>query len=231
MSLRIDNYTINNKGNDYVVGDIHGEYLNLMNLLKKIHFNFKKDRLFSVGDLVNRGFNSKELLKWIDYSWFIPVMGNHESMIINNFYGLLSNHILLQIDAQWWLELKTEDQQKVVHYFNSLPIGIKVETLNGDVGIVHAKCPEDTWLKFAQGINNSGDSFDKAKVLAGKAMWTIYKDCKFKKIEDLLGLVVGHNTVKHYCKEFNVHMIDTGSGYSDGKLTILDLKTMTPVVI
>jgi predicted phosphodiesterase len=45
----------NLNGNDYVVGDIHGTFWKLEALLKEIGFNYDKDRLFSVGDMIDRG--------------------------------------------------------------------------------------------------------------------------------------------------------------------------------
>ena len=38
--------------NVFVVGDIHAEYTQLMEALKDVGFNFNKDLLIAVGDLV-----------------------------------------------------------------------------------------------------------------------------------------------------------------------------------
>ena len=66
-------YTINTKGTDYVVGDIHGHFTLLQNTLKELGFSEEKDRLFSVGDLVDRGEESHLALEWLDKPWFYPV--------------------------------------------------------------------------------------------------------------------------------------------------------------
>lgn len=58
----VKTYNRNLAGRDFVVGDIHGCYDQLTNLLKEIKFNFAKDRMFAVGDLVDRGSKSKEVL-------------------------------------------------------------------------------------------------------------------------------------------------------------------------
>jgi len=108
MSLKIKSYLANKSGKDYVVGDIHGEFRNLQLLLDKIGFDIYKDRLFSVGDLCDRGQHSEDLLHWMNYDWFIPVKGNHESMIINYFYGSLKTDFMKKIKADWFFRIKPQ---------------------------------------------------------------------------------------------------------------------------
>lgn len=55
----------NKVGTDYVVGDIHGCFTKLAEALDEVGFNFTKDRLFSTGDLVDRGPESEECLEWL----------------------------------------------------------------------------------------------------------------------------------------------------------------------
>ena len=64
----------------YVVGDIQGCFDPFQHLLKKIDFNPDKDRLWSVGDLVNRGPDNLQTLRWF-YAHrdnVTMVLGNHE---------------------------------------------------------------------------------------------------------------------------------------------------------
>ncbi|MCW8994392.1 MAG: protein phosphatase, partial [Psychromonas sp.] len=48
-------YQQNDQGRDFFVGDIHGKYGLLMLALSNVNFNANVDRLFSVGDLIDRG--------------------------------------------------------------------------------------------------------------------------------------------------------------------------------
>lgn len=71
----------NLEGRDFVVGDIHGCLDQLMAGLDYIGFN-DKDRLFSVGDLIDRGPKNLEVLRmFLDTQNFFFVEGNHEDMM------------------------------------------------------------------------------------------------------------------------------------------------------
>lgn len=52
----------NKHGRDLFVGDIHGNFSLLIHALKHLHFDKYKDRLFSVGDLTDRGEDSLHCL-------------------------------------------------------------------------------------------------------------------------------------------------------------------------
>ena len=68
----------NNAGKDFVCGDIHGCFDDLEMELRTIRFNKTKDRLFSVGDLIDRGPKSELAAAYMNSFWFFPLMGNHE---------------------------------------------------------------------------------------------------------------------------------------------------------
>jgi len=74
----------NTNGRDFVVGDIHGCLDELMSLLAEVRFDPKNDRLFSVGDLVDRGPRSHASLQLLKKPWFFPVRGNHEQLLIDH---------------------------------------------------------------------------------------------------------------------------------------------------
>jgi serine/threonine protein phosphatase 1 len=79
----LERYATNTIGRDFVVGDLHGCYDLFMQLLDEIKFDKEKDRMFSVGDLGDRGPDSLKCLALIREKWFIPVAGNHEQMILD----------------------------------------------------------------------------------------------------------------------------------------------------
>lgn len=65
-----------------VVGDVHGCLDELQLLLKSCNFDSVHDRLIFVGDLVNKGPKSFEVLRFIRDSEFECVTGNHELKLI-----------------------------------------------------------------------------------------------------------------------------------------------------
>jgi len=76
--VAVARYGINTTGRDFVVGDIHGMFPALEELLASVEFDGDRDRLFSVGDLVDRGPLSKHAPDWLAHPWFIACRGNHE---------------------------------------------------------------------------------------------------------------------------------------------------------
>ncbi len=86
--------------NRWAITDIHGCFETFNELLNKINFS-KNDQLFLLGDYINRGSKSKEvvdkIIELLDNQYFVyPIRGNHEELLRNSkpqFYedGMLRN--------------------------------------------------------------------------------------------------------------------------------------------
>lgn len=73
----------NDKGRDFIIGDIHGQFRMVQACLKYVKFDYSRDRLFSVGDLVDGGHQNEECLELLHQPWFYAVIGNHDAAFIN----------------------------------------------------------------------------------------------------------------------------------------------------
>ena len=65
----------NERGRDFAVGDVHGHFSRLQEGLDRLGFDPARDRLFSVGDLVDRGPENEAALEWLAQPWFHAVQG------------------------------------------------------------------------------------------------------------------------------------------------------------
>ena len=84
----------------YVIGDIQGCYKSLKKLIKGIRFNAGRDQLWFCGDLVNRGPQSADVLRYImDLGDSAKcVLGNHDLNLLAVAYGSRVNKISDTLD-------------------------------------------------------------------------------------------------------------------------------------
>uniref|UniRef100_A0A832DH75 Serine/threonine protein phosphatase n=1 Tax=Ignavibacterium album TaxID=591197 RepID=A0A832DH75_9BACT len=68
-----------------VIGDVHGCFYTLTNLIEKIEEEFPETGIYLVGDLVDRGKYSCEVMDFIEEKKFKFTIGNHEYMFLNYF--------------------------------------------------------------------------------------------------------------------------------------------------
>lgn len=78
----------------YAIGDIQGCFEALNLLLEEIAFDAARDRLWLVGDLVNRGPHSAEVLRWAMRlgDRVVTVLGNHDLHLLAVAEGLVPAH-------------------------------------------------------------------------------------------------------------------------------------------
>lgn len=85
----------------YAIGDIQGCYHAFQALLECISFDRKSDRLWLVGDLINRGSGSLEVLRWCyaHQDSLTVVLGNHDLHALVVAEGIVAAHRGDTLDA------------------------------------------------------------------------------------------------------------------------------------
>lgn len=218
MSM-VKHFPLSACGRDYVVGDVHGCFTRLQAELDKIGFDPAKDRLFSVGDLVDRGPESEQVLEWLDKPWFHAVRGNHEQMAIDHCAGLSDHRIYVGNGGAWILGRHKADAQRFADAFEALPIAIEVETEHGLIGIVHADCPFVSWSEMKAAL--AGENGD---LHAQQCIWS--RDRVTGGFDgDVAGVahvIVGHTPMQTPTSLGNVIYIDTGAVFGR-ELTIINI--------
>jgi len=98
----------------YAIGDIQGCYEPLQRLLEQIKFEPAQDRLWFVGDLVNRGPQSLEVLRFIKGlgASAITVLGNHDLHLLALAAGFGRAHKGDTLDAI----LAAPDREALLHW-------------------------------------------------------------------------------------------------------------------
>lgn len=121
---------------DYVIGDIQGCYDSLQRLLEKISFNEHTDRLWFVGDLVNRGPQSLAVLRFIkNLPITAPItLGNHDLHLLAALFS--SKEQKRNHDDTLHDILVAPDREELGHWLRKQPLLIHDQKLN--VVMVHA---------------------------------------------------------------------------------------------
>ncbi len=223
----VKHFDRNVQGRDFAVGDIHGMYSMLEDMLDRVQFDPDRDRLFCVGDLIDRGPESDRTLEFLAYEWFHAVQGNHERMLIESAEdpeGL--DNWTTNNGGEWWLDIDSGTQSVFRKAIDALPIAMEVETDAGLVGIIHADIPAETsWSDFL-------DLMKDDKYLQYYAVWSRNRlrraetEGDVTPVEGVRLMIVGHTPLRQAAQMQNIYYLDTAAAYweeVDGaKLSLLE---------
>lgn len=113
----------------YIVGDIQGCFKTFVKLLETINFNQKKDLVYLLGDFLNRGPSSLEMMDFVyNHQDNIKViLGNHEVFALSLYYKakfVSKSHTLQEIlehsKAKQWFEFLKNQPLIIKHENNYL---------------------------------------------------------------------------------------------------------------
>lgn len=226
-------YGSNIHGRDFVVGDIHGAFYLLLIALDRIDFDPIKDRLFSVGDLIDRGDDSARVTEFLKLPFVFAVRGNHESWLLklheNDKFPMLDKRssMVQNLGLEWWVDTPVPKKLEILEAIGKLPVVIEIETPRGTVGIVHAEVPIGMkWADFIHSIES------KYEWVLEHALWgrSRIESNNIEGVEGIGRLFVGHTIQWDGLNQFgNIFAIDTGAIFAgvedfDGAhLTIINL--------
>lgn len=222
MPQLIQQVSLNTQGRDFIVGDIHGAFSKLKQQLTLLQFNPEVDRLFSVGDMVDRGAESHKVLKWLKKPWFYAVRGNHEQLVIESF--LHAGHARTHHQSHggaWFYREPYERRAKYVQALSQLPLIIELETPHGLVGIVHANCPTNNWTELNQKLRS-----DLPKEhLVESCQWSRsrVRGQDTSRVDGIYMVVIGHTVVPQQLQLGNVLCIETAGWRDEGNFTLLEV--------
>jgi serine/threonine protein phosphatase 1 len=228
----IKDKSLNNNGSDYICSDIHGHFSLLEKKLNQIGFNPEHDRLFSLGDLIDRGDESADVFNWLEKPWFFAIQGNHERMLINALRSQ-SDHLRHQWFAwggDWAEDLPEESLDQYCKVLEKLPLAIELEISgNRRVALVHASLPRSAdWNQIKTYLQNIPEDKIDSDRLTTEMLWgriqedTLNSDTPntLEPVSNINHVYHGHTIVSHYTTIGNRTFMDLCS-YDTGNIGLL----------
>lgn len=191
----------------YIIGDVHGCYKTLLALIEKLPN--KSAKIAFVGDLVDRGANSRDVIEFIRSNSYDCVLGNHEKMMIDSFkYINVDNEYPI---LKRWIEkggamttiknyISKEDMVEDINFLKTLPLYIEYKNIKDKNGrylvISHSSVGKAWALKDSLNIED----------FEAQVLWSRNKHCDNSEIFN----VYGHTILEEvYLNEYNAN-IDLG---------------------
>ncbi|MGE3164917.1 MAG: symmetrical bis(5'-nucleosyl)-tetraphosphatase [Planctomycetota bacterium] len=153
----------------YVIGDIHGCDETLQILLAQCGYRSQHDRLFLVGDLINRGPGSLEVLRWAKAGGdrIVTVLGNHDLHLVATALGVRParerDHMHSVFDAP--------DGEELIAWLRERPLLHREHGAGSGWVLVHAGLHPDWTVEEAQELARETEAglrgSDAPELLAG----------------------------------------------------------------
>jgi serine/threonine protein phosphatase 1 len=228
MAALVKRFPANTLGRDFVVGDIHGHRHLFEQCLFKAGFNPETDRVFSVGDIIDRGPDSPACLALLDEPWFHAVRGNHEEMMISAVLSARKKHPEAKDRMAHWLKnggvwvsdwLFTDTLEQWLYTIQNLPLVMVVGAGEGRFNVLHAEF-------FGSDKDLDSGKLDlhaQAAIQWGRFLINNQNHKTDSLQKGLSRTFVGHTPVAN-CKTIAQQFyLDTGAFMKDGKLTLLQV--------
>lgn len=202
----------NKKGRDFVVGDIHGCFHFLKIALDRLDFDPEIDRLFSVGDLFDRGPQSEKALHYLNQPWFFAVKGNHEDLMIRYMENPIRHGAnWVYNGGMWFADVSDKKASDFYDRVNELPYALEIDHGQEKIGILHAEIPLSTsWQEFTAALE-AGDAKTRNSALWDRYRSRVALDLPVAGIDRIF---CGHTVYEQPTRLGNIHFIDTGAVFN-----------------
>ena len=217
----------------YICSDIHGNtnaYFDFVNMLSS------DDKAYIIGDVVNRGDNSVELLQEIMRDSRVTLIkGNHEEMVLQTLFEIMSassldevediisssvamDHIGQEKTLRDFAELSKNEQGAIIEFLNSLPLYEEVSINGQNFLLVHGGLPDFSDMPI--------EYYDEAELLFGPHNFD-------EQHYENTTVIVGHLPTRFIhgaepdaiFRQGDSIAIDCGCGMQGGHLGVLCLET------
>jgi serine/threonine protein phosphatase 1 len=234
-----------------LIGDVHGNLKTLEALLAKIPDSEKAKGVCFVGDLIDRGPNSRGVIDLVRNNNYLCVRGNHEDMLLSEFRGVLINiangghdwrygglwslnggtktidsyYDLVEVDGCVEEVFALDKFEEHIRWIETLPIYLEIPDIKNNDGrylvVSHSHI-----INLWRGLHK--ESGVNRNMLLMELMWG--RPYKLKSIQNIFS-VIGHTPIKNGPKIKKVYAnIDTGCYYNGEsgyfKLTALQFPEM-----
>eukprot|EP01080_Neovahlkampfia_damariscottae_P001447 gene1447-12066_t len=188
-----------------IIGDVHGCLDEFKELIEKAEKTEQIEEIYQVGDLVNKGPKSLEVIDYVMKKNIKCIIGNHDDLAISAFEKKLD----YSLD---WTEKMTESQY---NYLKSLPLFRKIPEYNlllVHAGVEETKSIEEQSKKNLISMRDVKENGEATSVRGEGEAWA-------SKYKGSLGFVIfGHDAVRELQIEPFAIGLDTGCLYGK-KLT------------
>lgn len=176
-----------------IIGDIHGEYDSLINLINKLGYKLNRThkdnrKIVFVGDFCDRGPKSVETIylikNLIESNKAYAILGNHEINLLNNDpkdgsgWYFESRH---ESDSKFYAPFTSANEEQKIEikkFLATLPIAV----YRDDIRIVHATWDNES-IKKIENIKNSDlinflktSKFKSVEIAKESDLWNIYQN-------------------------------------------------------
>ena len=199
----------------YIIGDVHGCFNTLLELIKQFPKK-EKSQICFVGDVVDRGLFSCDVVELIIQNGYKMVMGNHERRLLNNQLEFLSNKV--PFDRSWffgnggeatyrsYFGQSTEFKQRHIDFLEQRPVYLEFKehkNQNGEHLVVSHSAVGELW-GLREALKRQEEF--KKHLLSGRGDMT--------QVEGIFN-VYGHTPVREPQIYSNSANIDTGCVFDE----------------